>query len=61
MKTMVRRRRIGLINLSAEDFSESCLPYPSKVIKAINERLPVVASKKNDELLTIIKAGTLCF
>jgi len=57
MKKMIKKRRIGMMDLCAEEFSQSCLPYPSAVIKAINNKLPVVAKKKNDELLTIIKVS----
>lgn len=55
MKHMTKRRRIGMIDLSADEFSQSCLPYPTAVIKSISNKLPVVAKKKNDDLLTIIK------
>ena len=55
MKKMTKKRRIGMIDLSADEFSQSCLPHPTSVIKAINSKLPVVAKKKNDDLLTIIK------
>ena len=55
MRHMTKRRRIGMIDLSADEFSQSCLPYPTAVIKSISNKLPVVAKKKNDDLLTIIK------
>ena len=55
MKHMTKRRRIGMIDLSADEFSQSCLPYPTAVIRSISNKLPVVAKKKNDDLLTIIK------
>ncbi|XP_067943512.1 dynein axonemal heavy chain 6-like [Watersipora subatra] len=58
MKRMTKKRRLGMIDLSADEFSQSCLPYPSAVIKAINNKLPTVAKKKNDDLLTIIKSSS---
>ena len=61
MKRMTKKRRIGMVDLSADDFSQSCLPYPNEVIKAINSKLPVVAKKKNDDLLTIIKVRAFLF
>lgn len=57
MRHMTKRRRIGMIDLSAEDFSSSCLPHPTAVIKSLSSKLPIVAKKKNDDLLTIIKVS----
>lgn len=57
MRNMVKHRRIGMMDLSAEEFCQSCLPFPTSVIKAINKRLPKVAKMKNDELLTVIKVS----
>lgn len=55
MKKMVMSRRVDMIQVKAEDFCSSCLPYPQKVVKEVHEKLPVIANKRNDDLLTIIK------
>lgn len=54
---MKRERRHGLLHIASEGFCQSCLPYPQGVITAVNSRLPEMALRKNEDLLTIIKVG----
>ena len=52
---MTKERRLGIIEVQASDFCDSCLPYPEKVIHQVHKNLPVVAAKRNEDLLNIIK------
>ena len=55
MKHMRQSLRVGLIDVRSEGFCQSCLPYPENVMKAVVAKLPVIALKRNEDLLTIIK------
>ena len=55
MQRMRRLKRLGLIRVEAENFCQSSLPYPQTVLKNVCSRLPVIAFKRNEDLLTIIK------
>ena len=41
----------------SENFYQSCVPYPRDVLHAVVSRLPKIAYKRNEDLLTIIKVG----
>lgn len=60
MKKMEMTRRVAMIQVLAEEFCNSCLPYPEKVVKDVHQILPVIANKRNDELITIIKVYYRC-
>ena len=55
MEEMALYQRFGTIMLECDKFSEDCFPYPRSIIDVISDRLPVIATKRNDELLTTIK------
>ncbi|XP_023930267.1 dynein heavy chain 6, axonemal [Lingula anatina] len=57
MKNMVLSKRLGMILLMAEKFSEACMPYPTNVLNIIHKKLPVVANKRNEDLINIIKGA----
>ena len=50
--------REGLMTLQIQPFRESTLPYPLHILSEVNERLPVIAYKRNEDLLINIKVGT---
>ncbi|KAK7488391.1 hypothetical protein BaRGS_00020365, partial [Batillaria attramentaria] len=58
MKKMVMKRRVAMVLVLAENFCESTTPYPQKVLTAVHQKLPVLANKRNDDLLTIIKGAS---
>ena len=55
MQAMTKQRRLGLMQVLSEDFCNTCLPYPQQVVTAVCDKLPVIALKRNEDLLTIIK------
>ena len=59
MQTMCKDLRLGLIHVLSENFCQSCIPFPSSVMKAVVSKLPVIALKRNEDLLTIIKVRFL--
>ncbi|XP_041352994.1 dynein heavy chain 6, axonemal-like isoform X2 [Gigantopelta aegis] len=58
MKNMVTNQRIAMIDVDAKGFQETCLPYAEKVLDAIHKKLPVIANKRNEDLLKIIKGAS---
>ena len=58
MKDMLLHKRIGLFHLDVTQFQKDCLPFPEKVLEAVGRHLPVIAAKRNDVLLNVIKVGT---
>ena len=52
---MVMSRRVAMVQVRATDFCNSATPFPQKVVDLVHHRLPLIANKRNDELLTIIK------
>jgi hypothetical protein len=60
MKSMCRAQRMGFIHVLSQQFCESCLPFPEKVVQAICDRLPKIALERNESLLTIIKVHANC-
>ncbi len=57
MKAMTQKKRVGLLNVRSSRFRDACLPHPKTVLSAVQTALPVVATKKNEDLLTIIRVG----
>ena len=55
MWNMVMSRRVAMVQVRATDFCNSATPFPQKVVDLVHHRLPLIANKRNDELLTIIK------
>ena len=58
MKEMLLHKRIGLFHLDVTQFQKDCLPFPEKVLEAVGRHLPVIAAKRNDVLLNVIKVST---
>lgn len=57
MEEMVTEKRIAMVQLQADKYKADCLPFPTRVLEEIQEALPIVANKKNEDLLTIIKVS----
>ena len=58
MKEMLLHKRIGLFHVDVTQFQKDCLPFPEKVLEAVGRHLPVIAAKRNDVLLNVIKVST---
>ncbi|KAK3576323.1 hypothetical protein CHS0354_039732 [Potamilus streckersoni] len=58
MKKMTLMRRIAMIQVQSRNFQDSCLPYPENIVREVNKILPVIANKRNEDLLTIIKGAS---
>lgn len=58
MTDMRQKKRLGLIEVLSGGFRDSCLPHPREVLSVVNSKLPVVALKRNEDLLSIIKVRT---
>ena len=52
---MTVKRRCAMILVMSSDYRDSCLPYPQEIINKTHHKLPVIANKRNEDLLTIIK------
>ncbi|PFX28824.1 Dynein heavy chain 1, axonemal [Stylophora pistillata] len=55
MSKMVLHKRLGLFQVDITGFQSDCLPYLEKVLEAVARHLPVMAAKRNDVLLNVIK------
>lgn len=44
-----------MILVMSSDYRDSCLPYPQEIINKTHHKLPIIANKRNEDLLTIIK------
>ena len=55
---MRQKKRLGLIEVLSGGFREACLPHPREVLSLVHSKLPVVALKRNEDLLSIIKVRT---
>ena len=55
MKEMTLSKRVGLFNVDCSEFQSSCLPYPEKVLHGVARHLPVIAARRNDALLNVVK------
>ena len=60
MKKMTVKRRVAMIEVQSAGYRDSCLPYPEAIIHKTHEKLPIIANKRNEDLITIIKVGP-CF
>ncbi|XP_077989551.1 dynein axonemal heavy chain 6-like [Glandiceps talaboti] len=58
MDDMETAKRNGMFQVLSDGYKESCLPYPRDVISAVNRRMPVIANKRNEDLLTVIKSAS---
>ena len=52
-------RRVAMIQVFSKNYRDSCLPYTEDVVKEVSTALPVIAVKRNEDLLTIIKVSYL--
>lgn len=55
MAKMTLHKRIGLFHVDITGFKTDCLPFPEKILEALGRHLPVIAAKRNDVLLNVIK------
>lgn len=55
MAKMTLHKRIGLFHVDITGFKTNCLPFPEKILEGIGRHLPVIAAKRNDVLLNVIK------
>lgn len=44
-----------MILVMSSDYRDSCMPYPQEIIDKTHHKLPIIANKRNEDLLTIIK------
>ncbi|XP_070181014.1 dynein axonemal heavy chain 6-like [Littorina saxatilis] len=58
MGKMVMSRRVAMVMVRATDFCDSATPYPKKIEDDVHHRLPLLANKRCDDLLTIIKGAS---
>ena len=57
MKKMGVLRRVAMIQVHSKKYRDSCLPYPDNIVARVNKALPIIAIKRNEDLLTIIKVS----
>ena len=57
MKKMTILRRVAMIQVYSKSYRDTCLPYTEDVVKQVSTALPVIAIKRNEDLLTIIKVS----
>ena len=55
MKKMTAHKRVGMFHVDITGYNNDCLPFPEKVLEAVGRHLPVIAAKRNDVLLNVIK------
>ncbi|KAL8598272.1 hypothetical protein ACOMHN_035222 [Nucella lapillus] len=58
MTSMVMEHRLAMVHVRAKDFSEASSPHPDHILKEVHHKLPLLANKRNDDLLTIIKGAS---
>lgn len=59
MDEMTLFKRVGLFHVESDGFQHSVLPYPRLVLTTVAKHLPVLAAKRNDALLHVIKVSAL--
>ena len=59
MQTLPISVREGLMVLKIQPFRDTCLPFPLRILSDVNERLPVIAYRRNEDLLINIKVPVL--
>jgi hypothetical protein len=52
---MTIRKRVHMIQVLSKIYRETCLPYPTNIVETVHRKLPLIANKRNEDLLTIIK------
>lgn len=57
MRKMTVKRRCAMILVMSSDYRDSCMPYPQEIIDKTHHKLPIIANKRNENLLTIIKGA----
>ena len=57
MKRMTVFRRIAMIQVHSKIYRDTCLPHPENIVARVNKALPIIAIKRNEDLLTIIKVN----
>ena len=50
MNTMTTEKRVCIFEVHAYSFQKDCVPYPSDVVKAIDEFMPRMAVSRNEKL-----------
>ena len=55
MKRMTVLRRVAMIHVHSRNYRDTCLPYPETIVNKVSKALPIIAIKRNEDLLTIIK------
>ncbi|XP_076809994.1 dynein axonemal heavy chain 6-like [Clavelina lepadiformis] len=58
IRDMKPSKRVALLHVDAKGFSKSTLPYPQVVIDATHRWLPMLTTRHNDELLSVIRSAT---
>ncbi|XP_033124826.1 dynein heavy chain 6, axonemal-like [Anneissia japonica] len=58
MKDMTKLKRKGMIQVESLGFQEACIPYPTKVMTAVQQKLPVICNRRNEHLMQIIKSSS---
>ncbi|KAL4237693.1 Dynein heavy chain 14 [Mactra antiquata] len=58
MKRMTVLRRVAMIHVHSKNYRESCLPFPENIVNKVSKALPIIAIKRNEDLLTIIKGAS---
>ncbi len=59
MQSMVDNKRQGMFLVLTEEFRNSCLPYPERIVSSISRHLPKISCSRNEGLLKIIKVRVL--
>jgi len=52
---MIILRRVAMIHVYSKGYRDTCLPYPDAIVNKVSKALPIIAIKRNEDLLTIIK------
>ncbi|OWF46435.1 Dynein heavy chain 6, axonemal [Mizuhopecten yessoensis] len=58
MKKMTTVRRVSMVQVQSKNFRECCLPYCKEIVSDSHKQLPLIANKRNEDLLTIIKGAS---
>ena len=59
MKRMTILRRVAMVHVHSKNYRETCLPYPDNIVSKVSKALPIIAIRRNEDLLTIIKVNFL--
>lgn len=58
MRRMTVARRVAMVQVHSRNYRESCLPYPDNIVSKVSKTLPIIAIRRNEDLLTIIKVNS---